>query len=113
MGFIKDRIENFKQKRMFTAQNCINHQIELKQREERRQIEEENRNYEALIDEIKNRISFVIGQSYEQQTVIFQVDEQQRKLFEKARDYFLSAGFNAFFQKMEKLPVEALVISWM
>ena len=49
MGFIKDRIENFKQKRMFTAQNCINHQIELKQREERRQIEEEKRNYEALI----------------------------------------------------------------
>ena len=113
MNFIKEKIESFKQRRQFTAQNCLNHQSELKRREEKRQIEEENRNYEALIDEIKNRISFVVGQSYEQQTVIFQVDENQRKLFEKARDYFLSAGFTAFFLKIEKLPVEALVISWM
>ena len=113
MGFIKNRIENFRQKRQFTAQNCLNKQTELKKREERRKIEEDKRYLDALITDIQNRSDYVVGESWDQQTVIFQVDEKQRVMFEKARDYFTGAGFNAFFQKLEKLPVEALVISWM
>lgn len=113
MGFIKDRIENFKQKRQFNAQNCLSRQRMLKEREERRQIDADKRYLEALISDIQNRIDYVVAESYDQQTVIFQIDEKQRVMFEQARDFFLSRGFNAFFQKLEQLPVEALVISWM
>lgn len=113
MGFIRQRIENFRQSRMFNAQNCLNKQTALRMREERRKIDEERRHLEDVINEIENRIEFVVGQSYNQQTVIFQVIDGEKSTFEKVKDHFISRGFNAFFQQMENLPVEALVISWM
>jgi len=45
--------------------------------------------------------------------VIFQIIDGEKSTFEKVKDHFISRGFNAFFQQMENLPVEALVISWM
>ena len=113
MRFIKQAIRTWKERRMFTAQNCLNRQNELKKREERRKIEEENRNLESAIAEIENRIHFVISQSYRQNTVIFQVNDGEEEMFKKIKEHFISNGFNAFFQKMDNLPVEALVISWM
>ena len=112
-NLIKERIESWKQSKRFTAQNCINRQEELRRREERRQIEEDQRNLDAMIDEIQNRIHFVISQSFNQRTVIFQVNAGQKEMFNKVKDYFVGNGFNAFFQQLEELPVEVLVISWM
>lgn len=113
MNFIRQRIENYKQSRLFTAQNCLTRQTELKNREEKRKIAEDQRRLQELIDEIENRIRYVISQSFNQQTVIFQVNEGDEDMFSKAKDYFISNGFNAFFQQMDNLPVTALVISWM
>lgn len=113
MGFIREKIEAWRQGKMFTAQNCHKRQNELKIREEKRQIEEARRSLDSLISEIENRIVFVISQSYRQHTVIFQVNEGQEEMFNKAKDHFIANGFNAFFQKMDNLSVEALVISWM
>ena len=113
MNFIRERIEAWRQRRMFTAQNCLNKQSELKAREERRKIEEDQRNLDSAITEIENRIHFVVSQSYKQNTVIFQVNDGEEEMFKKIKEHFVSNGFNAFFQKMDNLPVEALVISWM
>lgn len=113
MNFIRERIEAWRQRRMFTAQNCLNKQSELKAREERRKIEEDQRNLDSAIAEIENRIHFVVSQSYKQNTVIFQVNDGEEEMFKKIKEHFVSNGFNAFFQKMDNLPVEALVISWM
>lgn len=111
--FIKDKIIAWKESKKFTAQNCLNRQQALKAREERQKIENDRRDLDAAISEIENRISFVIAQSYKQNTVIFQVNDGQEEMFNKVKDHFVAHGFNAFFQKMDDLPVEALVISWM
>lgn len=113
MRFLKDRIQAWKERKMFTAQNCLNRQRELQAREERRQVEEDQRRLDSAITEIENRIHFVISQSYKQNTVIFQVNDGEEEMFKKIKEHFVSNGFNAFFQKMDNLPVEALVISWM
>ena len=111
--FIKRKIEEWRANKRFTAQNCLNRQRELKSREEKRKIDQDQRDLEDAISEIENRIRFVITQSYKQNTVIFQVNDGQEEMFMKIKDHFISNGFNAFFQKMDNLPVEALVISWM
>lgn len=113
MGFLTDKIQTWKERKMFTAQNCWNKQNELKMHEERRQVEEDKRRLDSAITEIENRIKFVINQSYKQNTVIFQVNDGEMEMFKKIKEHFISRGFNAFFQKMDNLPVEALVISWM
>ena len=113
MNFISRSIQNWKEKRMFTAQNCLNRQNELKNKEEKRKIEEDRHKLESAIAEIENRISFVISQSYKQNTVIFQINDGEEEMYKKIKEHFISNGFNAFFQKMDNLPVEALVISWM
>lgn len=113
MQFLKDKIKVWQARRMFTAQNCLNKQRELQTREERRQVEEYQRKLDSAIAEIENRIRFVISQSYKQNTVIFQVNDGEEEMFKKIKEHFVSNGFNAFFQKMDNLPVEALVISWM
>lgn len=112
MKFIKEKIENWKQSRMFNAQNCAKKQEELRIREERRKLIEEQHRLDGIITEIENRIHFVISQSFNQQTVIFQVLDGEKDMFEKVKEHFANRGFNAFFQQMENLPVEALVISW-
>ena len=113
MQFLKDKIKVWQQRKMFTAQNCLNKQRELQTREERRQVEECQRRLDSAIDEIENRIRFVVSQSYKQNTVIFQVNDGEEEMFKKIKEHFINNGFNAFFQKMDNLPVEALVISWM
>ena len=113
MNFIRERIEAWRQRRAFTAQNCINRQRDLQVREEKRQVEEDKRKLEAAIAEIENLISFKVSQSYKQHYAIFQVNDGEEEMFQKIKEHFISNGFNAFFQKMDNLPVEALVISWM
>lgn len=113
-NYITEKIQNFRNQRQFTAQNCLNRQAELKQREERRQIEENKRRLEAVIDEIENKIHFVVSQSYNQQNIMFQVNDGEKEMFEKVKSHFISKGFKAFFQELDGLPgVEALIISWM
>lgn len=113
MNFIRERIEAWRQRRAFTAQNCINRQRELQAREERREVEEAQRRLDSAISEIENLISFKVNQSYKQHYAIFQVNDGEEEMFQKIKEHFVSNGFNAFFQKMDNLPVEALVISWM
>lgn len=111
--FIREKIEAWRQARRFSAQNCLNRQYDLRIREERKEREERQRRVDGIINEIENKIQFVVSQSYSQQIVIFQIGDGEKSLFEEVKQHFTAAGFDSYFEEIGKNNVEVLVISWM
>lgn len=112
-NFVREKVEAWRQARRFSAQNCLNRQYELRIREERKEKEERQRRIDEIIEEIENKIHFVVSQSCTQQIVLFQIVDGEKPLFEEVKQHFTSAGFDSYFEEIGKNNVEVLVISWM
>jgi len=111
--FIVEKIIEFKRRKEFNAENCLRKQWDLEQYLLKKQKEEEKRELNEKIDEIKNRISYVIDQSPDQHNVIFQVHENERELYSKVKTYFSNLGFKVVLITIEDLGSdELMIISW-
>lgn len=108
-----EKIREIRRKREFNAENCMRKQYNLEQYLLKKKEEEENRRLDAKIEEIKNRISYVIDQSPDQHKVIFQVHEKERDLYNNVKTYFSNLGFKVVLITVEDLGTdELMIISW-
>lgn len=110
---IAEKIREIKRRKEFNAENCLRKQCNLEQCIMKKQMEEAKRELNAKIDEIKNRIRYVIEQSPDQHKVIFQVHENEMELYENVKTYFSNLGFKVVLITIEDLGTdELMIISW-
>jgi len=108
-----EKIREIKRRHEFNAENCMRKQYNLERYLLKKKEEEENRELEAKIEEIKNRISYVIDQSPDQHKVIFQVHEKEKDLYNNVKTYFSNLGFKVVLITVEDLGTdELMIISW-
>jgi len=111
--FIVEKIREIKRRKEFNAENCLRKQWNLEQYLLKKQMDEAKRELNAKIDEIKNRIIYVIEQSPDQHKVIFQVHENERELYGNVKTYFSNLGFKVVLITIEDLGTdELMIISW-
>ena len=99
---IKERLDNYKSSKRFNAQNCL-----------RKQIAVEKQNLNKRIEEIASRINYVVESTTSEHTVIYQVHDYEKKMFEEIENYFQDLGFTVITMVIPELGNdEYMIISW-
>ena len=109
---LTDKIKEIRKNREFNAQNCLKRQNMFQEKEEKRLMYEKKRLLNEKIEEIKGRITYVVGQSVDQHTVIFQINENEREMYENVKEYFMNIGFKVVIMKIDEFGEDVIVISW-
>ena len=100
---IKERIQDHKNLKKFNAVNCL-----------RKQKNVDKQNLDKRIEEIIGRINYVVESTTEEHTVIYQVHDYERDMYDRIDEYFKNLGFKVIFISIPELNNEQyMIISWM
>ena len=99
---LRKKIDDYKQSKIFNAENCLYKQIKIEKFELNKKIEE-----------ITHRISFVAESTSTEHTVIYQVHDYEQKMFAEIKTYFINLGFKVINMEIPELGNdEYMIISW-
>jgi len=95
-------LENYKKSRVFNAENCL-----------RKQVRVDQQNFEKKVEDITSRINYVVESTTSEHTVIYQVHDYERKLYDKIEEHFTNLGFLVIRLTIPELGNdEYMIISW-
>ena len=94
--------KNYQKSKEFNAENCL-----------RKQVRVDQQNFEKRVEDITARIKYVVDSTTSEHTVIYQVHDYERKLYDRIEEHFTNLGFLVIRLTIPELGNdEYMIISW-
>ena len=94
--------KNYQKSKEFNAENCL-----------RKQVRVDQQNFEKRVEDITARIKYVVDSTTSEHTVIYQVHDYERKLYDQIEEHFTNLGFLVIRLTIPELGNdEYMIISW-